>query len=207
MNFLFKNLLAARGPDESIWVQIIIVAVIIGVGIIKAIIRNAKTMVEQKSDESEDEPTPISDKPKKRYVDADGSFKTLEQLREERIKQIRAAYGIPEPPIQKEPQPIAAEELMQPDVEEPQYIPSPASPPPLPTERPIHHPKHKKPVMHTAPAAAPSKTFAEKGKAHVPVPQPAGESINKLLFSSPDDLRNAILYQEIIGKPLALRES
>lgn len=190
MNFLFKNLLAARGSDESVWIQIIIVAVIIGVGIIKAIIRNAKTMMEQKSGESEDELTPISDRPKKRYAD-DDSFKTLEQLREERIEQIRVTYGIPEPPTQKEPQTISIEEPIQ-------EVASAA------IERPIRRPK---PVAHTSTATAPSKIPAEKSKTHIHSQQPALESVQKLFFSSPDDLRNAIIYQEILGKPLALRDN
>jgi hypothetical protein len=204
MNFLFKNLLAAK--DEGAWIQLVIVAVIIGVGIIKSIISGAKTMMEQKSDESEDEQTPVSAEPKKRYVDADDGFKTLEQLREEKIAQIRATYGIPEPPIQKEPQTISVEEPLQLAAAEPAYIP-PSIPPPHPIEKPIHRPRPQKPVAHTATAAASSKISAEKSKAHIPAPQSATESIHKQLFSSPDDLRNAVMYQEILGKPLALRDT
>ncbi len=154
MFYIFKNLLAQKPkPDSDVWIQLIIVAVIIGMGIIKAIIRGVKTMMEQKSDASEeDEQTPISDRPKKRYVDDSGGFKTLEQLREERIQQIRAAYGIPEPPIQKEPQTIAVEEPLRPAAPEPQYIP-----PPMPTERPVYRPQPTKPAAHTAATAAFSK--------------------------------------------------
>lgn len=196
MNFLFKNLLAAK--DEGAWIQLVIVAVIIGVGIIKSIIRSVKAMAEEKSDESEDEPRPKPAKPKKRYIDADNGFKTLEQLREEKIEQIRATYGIPEPPIQKEPQTITVEEPLQAAVPEPQYI--------MPIERPIHRPRPKKPAMHTATAGASSKIPAERSKSHIPASQSARESVRELLFSSQQDLRNAILYQEILGKPLALRE-
>ncbi|MGB8226806.1 MAG: hypothetical protein WCE45_08110, partial [Sedimentisphaerales bacterium] len=138
MYSLFKNLLAAR--DEGAWIQIVIVAVIIGFGIIKSIIRSAKAMTKEKSDESEDEARPKPAKPKKRYIDADDGFKTLEQLRAEKIKQIRAAYGIPEPPIQKEPQTITVEEPLQVIAPEPQYI--------MPIERPIHRPRPEKSAMH-----------------------------------------------------------
>jgi len=203
MYSLFKNLLAARGSDENVWIQLIVVAVIIGFGIIKSIIRSAKAMAEEKSDESEDTiTTPISDRPKKRYVDADDGFKTLEQLREEKIKQIRATYGIPEPPMQKELQTISVEEPLQPTAPEPQYIP-----PPHLIEKPIHRPRPQKSAMYTVTAAASSKISAEKSKAHISASQSATESIHKQLFSSPDDLRNAILYQEILGKPLALRDA
>jgi hypothetical protein len=200
MYSLFKNLLAAR--DEGAWIQFIIVVVIIGVGIIKAIIRSVKATTEEKSYESEDEPTPKPAKPKKRYIDADDGFKTLEQLREEKIAQIRAAYGIPEPPIRKEPETISVEEPLPPPVPEPQYIPPPQS-----IERPVYRPRPQKPAVDTSTTAASSKISAGKSKAHIPASQSAIESIHKQLFSSPDDLRNAILYQEILGKPLALRDT
>lgn len=201
MDFLFENLLAQKPkPDGEFWIQLIVIAVIVGTAIIKSIVSRIKATMEQTEENEEDEQTPISDRPKKRYVDDDGSFKTIEQLRAEKIKQIRAAYGIPEPPTQQEPQTVTVEEPLQPPAPEPQYIPQPA-----PIERPAGHPKPQKPVMFTAAAEVPAKSLAAKSKAHVSAPRPAGETIDKLLFSSPDDLRNAVIYQEILGKPLALR--
>ena len=198
MYSLFENLLAAK--DDSPWVQLIIVAVIIGFSVLKAIARKIKAMAEQKSDQNEYSPTPA--KPKKRYVATDGSYKTLEQLREERIAQIRAAFGIPQPPdeLPAEPPPIV--------VETPQVVEK--------IERPaavIQRPKVRKPPVHSAPPLqeayaepVPSKTPAEENKAHIPSLPPAGKTVYELLFSSRQDLRNAVLYQEILGKPLALRD-
>ena len=199
MFYLFTNLFAAT--DDSPWVQLIIVAVIIVFGIVKTIFRNIKATMEQKSEENKDSSTPS--KPKKRYVADDGSYKTLEQLREEKIAQIRAAFGIPEP----------ADEL-------------PAEPPPIIVERPqvvekierpaaiIQRPKVKKPFVYFEPPPqeaytepVSSKISTEEHKAHIPSLPPAGKTVYERLFSSRQDLRNAILYQEILGKPLALRDS
>ena len=198
MFYLFTNLLAAT--DDSPWVQLIIVAVIIGFSVLKAIARKIKAMAEQKSDQSDYSPTPS--RPKKRYVADDGSYKTLEQFREEKIAQIRVAFGIPEPPDEPpaEPPPIV--------VETPQVVEK--------IERPaaiIQRPKIKKPPVPFEPPlqkayAEPvfSKISAEEHKAHISSSLPAGKTVYELLFSSRQDLRNAILYQEILGKPLALRD-
>jgi hypothetical protein len=182
MFYLFKNLLAAK--DEEVWGQLIIVAIVIAFGILKAIGRKIKSMAEQKSGQSEYSPASAPAKPKKRYVAADGSYKTLEQLREERIAQIRAAFGIPEPPTEQQSvpaeAPLIAEKIEKPPAPEPQKVyAEPASP----------------------------KIPAERKKVHVPASTPTEETVYKLLFSSPGDLRNAVLYQEILGKPLALRDS
>jgi hypothetical protein len=195
MFYLFTNLLAAR--DDSPWVQLIIVAVIIGFSILKAIARKIKAMAEQKSNQNEYSPTPS--KPKKRYVAADGSYKTLEQLREERIAQIRAAFGIPEPPV--EPPPVV--------VETPQVVEKNEESAAI-----IHRPKVKKPPARFVPPPqeayvepVSSKIPAEEHKARIPSSPPAGKTVYERLFSSRQDLRNAILYQEILGKPLALRDT
>ena len=195
MFYLFINLLAAR--DDDPWIQFIIVAVIIVFGIVKTIFRGIKAKMEQKSEESKDSSTPS--RPKKRYVAADGSYKTLEQLREERIAQIRAAFGIPEPPA--EPPPVV--------VETPQVVERIEKPIPV-----IQRPKVKKPPAYFVPPpqevyAEPvsSKIPAEEHKAHIPSSSPAGKTVYELLFSSRQDLRNAILYHEILSKPLALRDT
>jgi hypothetical protein len=199
MFYLFTNLLAVR--DDDPWIQLIIVAVIIVFGIVKTIFRSIKATIEQKPDESKDSSTPS--KPKKRYVAADGSYKTLEQLREEKIAQIRAAFGIPQPPAEPsvEPPPIV--------VERPQVVETIGKPIPV-----IHRPGTKKPSAYFEPQPqkvyaepAPSKISDEEHKAPTPSMLPADKTVYELLFSSRQDLRNAILYQEILGKPLALRDS
>jgi len=182
MYSLFENLLAAR--DDNAWVQFIIIAVIIGFSVLKTIVRSIKAAAEQKTGQSKYSPTPA--KPKKRYVAADGSYKTLEQLREERITQIRAAFGIPQPPAEQRYVPAKTLQIAE-KIEKP-----PAPPAPEPQK--------------TGAEPAPSKIHAAK-KTHAPALASSGETVHKLLFSSPSDLRKAILYQEILGKPLALRDA
>jgi len=176
MYSLFENLLAAKGPNPEDLIQIIVVAVIIGFSILKAIARGIKANTEQKSGQSEYNP-PTPAKPKKRYVDAKGGYKTLEQLREERIAQIRAAFGIPQPPVEQEPAAAEAPQV----VEKIEKLPAPS----IPETQKVH---------------------TDKQKTYVPAAVSSRETVHKLLFSSSGDLRKAILYQEILGKPLALRE-
>jgi cytoskeletal protein RodZ len=194
MFYLFKNLLAAR--DDSPWVQLIIIVVIVGFSILKAIARKIKATAEQKSDQNEYSPAPS--KPKKRYVAADSSYKTLEQLREEKIAQIRAAFGIPQPP--DEPASAVAETPQVERIEKPIPI--------------TGRQKVKRPAAHFVPLPqeaytehSSSKISAEEHKAHIPSSPPTDKTIYELLFSSRQELRNAILYQEILGKPLALRDT
>ncbi len=193
MYSLFENLLAASDKDVEVWIQFIVVAIIIVFGILKAIARRIKAMREQKSAQSESEYKPPPAKPRKRYVAADGSYKTLEQLRQERIAQIRAAFGIPQPQPPSRPQPVTVETPQVADLGElgrAEKIEKPPAPPPVPEPQPV-----------------PSKIAADRKKAHIPTAVPTGERVHKLLFSSPGDLRNAVLYQEILGKPLALRDT
>jgi cytoskeletal protein RodZ len=180
MNFLFNNLLAAKGPSPEDWIQIIVVVAIIVFSIFKAISRSIKNAMEQKFEQNEDNiQTPAE--PKKRYTGADNSYKTLEELREERIAQIRKAFGIPEPPAEQEPPAAPTPQVVE-KIEEP-----PAPKPQKAASEPVHL---KIPAVKKAYAPAASTE----------------ETVHKLFFSSRADLRNAVLYQEILGKPLALRD-
>jgi hypothetical protein len=187
MYSLFENLLAAR--DDNAWVQFIIIAVIIGFSVLKTIVRSIKAAAEQKSGQSKYSPTPA--KPKKRYVAADGSYKTLEQLREERITQIRAAFGIPQPPAEQEP---AAAETLQ-IAEKIEKPPAPPAPEP------------QKVYAEPAPSKVPASKIGSKPTKVSTDKQTVSETVYQLPFSAPQDLRTAILYYEILGKPLALRDT
>ncbi len=164
---LFKNLLA-RGNDENAWIQILIIAAIIGFGILRKVVSGAKTSAQQdsQSDEEEYQPQDVE-----RTSDVDEEYRNLEQLRQEKIAQIRAAFGIPEPLRQAVPQQM-------------QKRPIPAHRPAAKTVKP--RPK------------------AEEAKQAKPVqPQQTDDILLKL--SSPQDLRSAILYQEILGPPVSMR--
>ncbi len=195
MYSLFENLLAAR--DDNAWVQFIIIAVIIGFSVLKTIVRSIKAAAEQKSGQSKYSPTPA--KPKKRYVAADGSYKTLEQLREERIAQIRAAFGIPQPPAEQRY--VLAETPQIADLGElsrAEKIEKPPAPP---------APEPQKVYAEPAPSKVPASKIGSKPTKVSTDKQTVSETVYQLPFSAPQDLRTAILYYEILGKPLALRDA
>jgi hypothetical protein len=173
MFYLFTNLLAAKDGDT--WIQVVVIAVIIGFSLLKAIARSIKAMAEKQKEQSQ--PLFAQRPATKKYVDNKGGYKTLEQLREERIAQIRAAFGIPQPPIEQEPAAAEAPQVVE---------------------------KIEKPPAPSIPET--QKVHTDKQKTHVPAAVSSRETVHKLLFSSSGDLRKAILYQEILGKPLALRD-
>jgi len=195
MYSLFENLLAAR--DDNAWVQFIIIAVIIGFSVLKTIVRSIKAAAEQKSGQSKYSPTPA--KPKKRYVAADGSYKTLEQLREERIVQIRAAFGIPQPPAEQRYVPAETLQIAE-KIEKP-----PA--PPAPEPQKVYAEPFDRAQDRPAPSKVPASKIGSKPTKVSTDKQTVSATVHQLLFSAPQDLRTAILYYEILGKPLALRDT
>jgi hypothetical protein len=200
MYFLFENMLAARGPDESVWIQFIVIAAIVGFSIIKAIVRGVKTMAEQKPrQEDEEKPQRPLTGGRGKYVDARGDYKTLEQLRAEKITQIRAAFGIPEPP------PVMAEQVQSEPLPEqrPVYRPVVKRPPPPPKSTAY---EEKEIVEPTGPMISKKKIHPDhsRDKKHITPPAETGSDI-LIHIRSPQDLRSAILYQEILGPPVALR--
>ncbi|MDD5010975.1 MAG: hypothetical protein PHQ00_02515 [Phycisphaerae bacterium] len=163
---LIKNLLA-RGNDENAWIQILIIAAIIGFGILRKVVSEAKASMKKDSQGDEEGYQDANE-----TIATDEDYRSLEQLREEKIAQIRAAFGIPEPPRQAVPRQVQKRPI------------------------PVHRPVVKK-----------AKPFpkAEEAKQIKPVrPQQTEDILLKL--SSPQDLRSAILYQEILGPPVALRQ-
>jgi hypothetical protein len=203
MYSLFENLLAARvKPGDEFWVQFIVIAAIVGFSIIKAIVRGVKTMAEQKPrQEDEEKPQRPLTGGRGKYVDARGDYKTLEQLRAEKITQIRAAFGIPEPP------PVMAEQIQSEPLPEqrPVYRPVVKRPPPPPKSTAY---EEKEIVEPARPMISKKKIYPDHSmdKKHITPPAPPAETRGILIhLGSPQDLRSAILYQEILGPPIALR--
>jgi hypothetical protein len=201
MIFTLANLLAAKGPDENIWVQVIFMAVVIGFGILKKIISGAKTAMKEKprqNDEEEHQPQQLNKTTTKRTsAGTADEYKTLEQLREERVAQIRAAFGIPEPPKQAAARQVESRPI--PLQQRPVHRPVVKRPPPLPKSSASVEMEYAKPAE---PKAAPAHSRDKKQK-HI---TPPAETSNVLIrLASPQDLRSAILYQEILGPPVALR--
>jgi len=189
---LIKNLLP-RGSDENVWVQFIIIAAVVGFGILKKIIGDAKTAMEQKprqNDEEEHQPQQLNKTTIKRTSGTGDEYKTLEQLRQEKIAQIRAAFGIPEPPKQVPLRRVESRPIPQ---QGPVHRPVVKRPPPLPKAET----EYIKPAEPKAPPAH------SRDKKHIT--QPAETSDILIHLRSPQDLRSAILYQEILGPPVALR--
>lgn len=194
MYSLFKNLLAARDSGEGVFVQIIVIAAIIGFGILKKIVGEAKTAMEQKpqqDDEEEYPPQQLNKTNAKHTLGTGDDYKTLEQIREEKVAQIRAAFGIPEPPKQA---PLRRVESR-----------------PIPQQGPVHRPVVKRPLpmskktetRYIKPDESKVAQVQNRDKKHVVQPDSTGNILINL--ASPQDLRSAILYQEILGPPVGLR--
>jgi hypothetical protein len=196
MYSLFENLLAARDSGEGIFVQIIAIAAIIGFGILKKIVSDARTATQQKppqNDEEEHQPQQLNKTTAKRTSGTGDDYKTLEQLREERVAQIRAAFGIPEPP-QATFQQVESRPIPQ---QRPVHRPVVKRPPPLPKSTASAEMEYIKPAE---PKVASAHSWDKK---HITTPAETGNVLIQL--ASPQDLRSAILYQEILGPPVALR--
>ena len=197
MKLFFENILAARGRDLDKFLPFIIVAVVIIVNLVKVIARGVKSMSQQDGFESK------SVRPQKpsKYLNTADSYKTLEQMREEKIAQIKATFGIPSPPL---------EEFEEPE-EELYIAPAVVAPPPVPVpqRRPVVvHRQKRSTVNESLPEHHTDKAFSWK-----PAVKPAGGGVKKVsadigdfCFSSPNDLRKAVVYQEILGKPVSLRD-
>ncbi|HBG25781.1 MAG: hypothetical protein A2Y10_02195 [Planctomycetes bacterium GWF2_41_51] len=222
MTELMKNLIAAK--DGGGWEQLIILAVVFGFAILKKIFsvmkEHAERQTEQQRPLQQHKPRPSQPaSARKKY--ANSEFKTIEQLRQEKIAQIRAAYGIPKPVklthenVREESQrdEMRREESRQTEFrreeerpEEPWKIEQKQMEPP-----PIYVPKKKKKSVQTQTAYRPEYSRQEIAPLFQEVKTKAApetkEQRHRLVnLSSVEDLRSAILYQEILGKPLALRD-
>ncbi|GEM_PF-1981194 len=200
------------------WQQLIPIVVVVGLAILKKVFSAVKDYSEQHSDAPDAaDDSAYEEKPqhKQNYhathtYDKD-AFKTIEQIRNEKAAAIRARYGIPEPRKQPPPAPMELEPEMV------EHIPAEPirermfSPPPVPQQQPRYvAPKPKK-----RPVAAPPRqaefvqhpAYVQKPHQHSHKESDAEtQNIPLVSFASPQDLRAAILYQEILSKPLALRE-
>ncbi|MFA5291799.1 MAG: hypothetical protein WC496_02045 [Phycisphaerae bacterium] len=186
--------LAAGKPGNEVWIQFVVIAAIVGFSILKAIVRGisgAKTMAEQKPRQNEEKhQRPVSlTGGRGKYVPARGDYKTIEQLRAEKITQIRAAFGIPEPP------PIMAEKVES---------------EPVPVQRLVRRAEVKRPKpvpqQNMTAAETPSASHISHAKQPVKSGKQTSETGNILIhLNSPQDLRSAILYQEILGPPVSMR--
>lgn len=207
MNTIMQNILAARHAN---WEELIIPIIIFAVIILKKIFSGIKDFADQFSEPKQEEQTP------KHYYDKD-DFVTLEELRARKLAKIRAAYGIPEPKKQELPIEEAEPELVPEPVEqEPvreQYIapppirrqpPQPPLPPVPPPVQKIEKEKTSENIEHAIHPAykKPSRHHRESKPAEI-----TKETQDTLIhLKTQQDLRSAILYQEILGKPLALRD-
>jgi hypothetical protein len=207
MNSLFENILAARrSPGVDTWMPFIIVAVIIVFNVVRAIVSYLKSASEKtNADRNERRPVPPAKFRKAgRDTSSDKNYKTLEQLRAERIAQIRSAFGIPTPPNERK--------LVSPPAR-PVQPPPPVPLPPLRQQfvkKQAPQYKHSRPVVlhdknydKTSEDTNVVKTGQQTASHHS---QANAGKVFDFFFHSQQDLQKAILYQEILGKPLALRD-
>ncbi len=168
-------------PKGGAWIQFVVIIAFIGFSVIKTFLR-AKSEARKKESQQGDSSSSPKPRPVPKKYASDGGYKTLQQLRDEKRAQIRAAFGIPTPP------------------EEKKLVSTPPPTPPQPVkqiEKPFQRVKIAKPYAKQV-----SKQL------HVSAPsQSDTDDTHKLLFSSPQDLRTAILYYEILGKPVSLRDA
>ncbi|HAL45048.1 MAG: hypothetical protein A2Y12_05735 [Planctomycetes bacterium GWF2_42_9] len=207
MNILIYNILAAKNEG---WEQLVILLIVFGIAIIKKIFSSIKNYSENQSKQyKEQQDTSVH--PKRTYSKDD--FKTIEQIRDEKIAQIRQRYGIAE---QSKPKPQAQYEAERESLEEHpirEHIFEAPAPPPTYVPQ-VHRLKKKpsvqkpqeviqQPSAYEQPQRA-AHTFEHSKKLKIEAKETADDRLIRL--SSPQDLRAAILYQEILGKPLALRD-
>ncbi len=208
MNIPIEHILA---KNEG-WGQLIILAVVFGFAILKKIVSTIKDYSEQqKSSDS----SPYEEEPQHKpsyhatHTYDKNAFKTIEQIRAEKAAAIRARYGIPEPhriqeaPMELEPEQVAT--LPAQPISERMFSPPPVRREPPPVYVPKKKtPRHVESVQH--PAYAQNQATA-RPVTQVKHPHKKESNSDMLIsLSSPQDLRAAILYQEILGKPLALRD-
>lgn len=197
------------------WEQLIFLAVVFGLAILKKIFSVIKDYSEQQSDQPAEDDSTYEKPPQHKlgyhatHTYDKNAFKTIEQIRDERAAAIRARYGIPEPgqasPAPMELEPPMAEPIANEPIGEQMF-----SPPPIPP-KPVYVPP--KPKKHRPAAPPPRQPEYVQHPAYVQKPHRQPEKIQDakpqenilISLSSPDDLRAAILYQEILGKPAALR--
>ena len=191
--------LAARSkPKEGAWIQFVVIAAFIGFSVIKTFLRAKSAASEQKSEQSDSSPKP---RPVPKRYASDGGYKTIQQIRDEKRAQIRAAFGIPTPPGERK------------------LVSTPPAPPqPVKQiEKPVQRAKIAR--LSTDFASMPQEVYAEAMPSKISAKQVSkqlrvsapsqtdSDDTHKLLFSSPQDLRTAILYYEILGKPVSLRDA
>jgi hypothetical protein len=218
MNNELFNILAVKNEE---WVQIAIFLVIFFFAILKKVFSGLKNYVESQSRQTESGLKEYTKPVQKRHVYSQDDFKTIEQIRDEKIAKIRAAYGIPEPkkltiprPAYEEDQEAAAPpmptrqarqemppEVIEEPIREQMFTSPPVQQEPEYIAPPVHRPKVQKKKIQSAPAMTHAQQVIQKQKE--PLRQPREMLVH---LTSSEDLRAAILYQEILGKPLALRE-
>lgn len=204
---VFENLLAKVNIEE--FVPILIFAAVIVVNVVKAIAQRK---------ENKESKQPLRQNKTGRYLSSENDFKTMEQLREERIEQIRKTFGIttpqrerklvtPPPAPRSIPKPVVHRPVIQKPVQ--QHIVQPQKVYTQSNAR-IENPQMR--IDANAAVARPANKVHHKKMAEKPamiLEEITTETADSrdMLFSSPQDLRKAILYQEILGKPLSLREA
>jgi outer membrane biosynthesis protein TonB len=210
MNNEFFNILAIKDED---WIQILIFVAIFAFAVLKKIFSGVKSFMEQQNQENERNMKEYAPSTQRKYTYTKDDFKTIEQIRDEKISQIRAAYGIPEPkkitiprPEYEQQQASPVEQELPPEpapepIREQMFAPPPAHEEPVYSPPPVYRPKIKK----QKPQPKPVETHDQQAKHKAKETQPQGRELIVHLASA-EDLRAAVIYQEILGKPLALRD-
>jgi FtsZ-interacting cell division protein ZipA len=225
MKLFFENILAAKHNFDENLIQFLIIAAIVVFGILKTIAGAIKSAWQQQNFDKNYKPA--NNGKASKYIDSPDDFKTMEQLRDEKIAQIRTTFGIPSP----KPPLMQPEEFGEHQDEEEIYV-APV-PPPVPQKKYIKKPQPRGvsssprtdayfnemlkdvgiyPTISEPEMAPLSKHYEQPQRPAAKHKQPSTPSKPQMpasvnaVFSSADDLRKAVLYQEILGKPVSLRD-
>jgi len=187
--------------DEGAWMQLLVI-IILFVGYAIQTYFKAKSTLDQ-----EQQKTP-SKKTRPRGRKDSGEYKTLSQLREERRSRIQQAEsGRQRRQVQKTPQPQPQQQTpRRPTVAPAPKVQPQKYPKPSPADyrqafikpvqkRPLTAPKTPKPIEKTP--------LIKQQFKKEPIIQ--GEISDVQLFETYEDIRSAIIYTEIMAKPIALR--
>jgi len=215
MKDVLDILLAAKGDGEN-WINMLIPVVIVIVYAISGILRMRSNLDKEK---------PAEDRQKPRYKPLDGQSRDWEQpaaepatpemppaQRRQVDRQIERKLA-PEPAVRRQPTPTRPQQRRTLEA----FLETVAPPKPLAAAKAqaaAAQAREKRLRAQTAqrkqtakkikrkPAPAKAKVAAKKK----PSPQPSPITSLAERLAQPDEIRRAIIYAEILGKPIALRD-
>ena len=196
-SLLAQAILLARKRDADQWMQVLVFVVIAAVYAVGAILK-AKSAKREQEEQQGGLGSQSKARPRVRSIQKQMPMSRAQAARPVQAKQ-NQPFARPQPRIIPRPRPTPEKPLapaVRGHLGRPKMQEVPGIPPLIMLEEPLE------------PIAEPSlKPVFRKPSAHAEAPPPV--YISELLADSPDidELRKAILYYEILGRPVSLRKS